>query len=398
MPLFRRERYFQRYEHGDIDRSLIRTLVALSTKLQGLKDLWSDSDPDDYLRTCLDSQGGDEETPITFVSLDKFRIECLLAFYEFHQCPGHKAWLRIGRLTRRAYQCGLHQLDNQDQCQLYDLTTIDEDEVEDWRHLWWCIYCLDSYCNITAATPFLVESDSVRTALISTSSPLGSDSAVNPQIFLPPDTDNLWETVKQVLSLDQNVSFNLQILTQTALRKAATLARLWRQNPSDRLQSRFAAMENHVSSIRLALPMRYFYLARNVVANESGPEHHARLVTLLQFHACRLTLGLRTNVQQDETEWLNRWQDSLEYCEDIASVVREWDPQFCSSVDPAICFIVVSILIIVHLHTKVQSNSDPELQSRLSGYRDLLLLFMEQFASIWRLPRFLISKYSKIPS
>lgn len=45
-------------------------------------------------------------------SLDQFRKACLVAFYEFHQFPGHQSWMRIGRLTRMAYRIGLDRLEN----------------------------------------------------------------------------------------------------------------------------------------------------------------------------------------------------------------------------------------------------------------------------------------------
>ena len=393
MPLFRREPFMKRYECGDIDRDLLRTVLAVVTKVRGMKYTWKDSSPDYYMQARLTFQADEEQTPNTFASLDKARESCLLAFYQFHQYPGHKAWLRIGRLARGAYQCGLHQLDNRDQCPLYDSNAVADDEVEEWRHLWWCIYCLDSYCNITAATPFLVEVDSVRTALLSTHLSLSCNLAAATPVFLPAETDVLWKTVKEIISQGQSITLNLQIVTQTALRKAATLARLWRLNPSDRLQSQLAAMENHVSAIRLALPLRFHCIARDVAANESSAEHHARLICLLHLHSCRLTLALRLP-QKDESEWLRNWQMSLEICEDIVSVVKQWDPKLSSSVDPAICFIISSALLLVHLHSKDPANSESESRSKLSSYKDLLLLFMEQFASIWNLPRFLISKQS----
>lgn len=45
-------------------------------------------------------------------SLDQFRKAYILAFYEFHQFPGHHSWLRIGRVTRMAYRIGLDRLDH----------------------------------------------------------------------------------------------------------------------------------------------------------------------------------------------------------------------------------------------------------------------------------------------
>jgi hypothetical protein len=74
--------------------------------------------------------------------------------------------LIIGQLTRKAYQCGLHQIDNSDRFSAFERDSMSKDELDEWRRVWWFIYCLDSYSNITAATPFVVENDSVKTALV----------------------------------------------------------------------------------------------------------------------------------------------------------------------------------------------------------------------------------------
>ncbi len=328
------------------------------------------------------------------MSLDNFQQACLLAFYEFHQYPGQNAWLRIGQLTRKAYQCGLHQLDNRDQCPLFDTNPISDDEIEEWRSLWWCIYCLDSYCNITAATPFVVELDSVKTGLVQNSQPADRQFASEAAIFLPAETDLLWKTSRDITSRGGDFNFNIHIVTTTILRGAARLSRLWKQNPSERLRSRFDALEHDLSAVRLSLPPRYFNLARNVLLDESSSEHHARLVSILHLHASRVLLSFPVHLQGNESEWLDRWRRTLEYCEDIVLVVREWNAQQSLSVDPAVCFIISGALMIIHLHSQDVENFAPELQARLQTYKDLLLLFLEQFATIWHLPRFLISKRS----
>lgn len=381
----------QRYERGDLDQDLLRTILAVVIKLRGMKEAWKVSSPESYLRGRLDGQVGDEQTISSFATLDKARESCLLAYYEFHQYPGHKAWLRIGRLVRGAYIRGLHQLDNKIQCPLYDSKVIIEEELEEWRHIWWWIYCLDSYSNITAATPFSVEVESIGTALLSIHPSLDGHPATSTSIFLPPDADALWKTVKEIVSHGQSTALNLQIVSQTALRRAATLARLWRLSPSDRLYGQLEILENHVSALRLALPMRYLSPPRDVASNESSPNHHARLVYLLELHVCRLTITLCL-LHRNESEWLKNWQASLEICEDVVLIVRHWDPEHCSSVDPAICLLILRTLILIQLHSKQLTNSDLELKSKLSSYQDLLLLFMGHFATLWNLPSFLISK------
>ncbi|KAJ9612108.1 hypothetical protein H2200_003705 [Cladophialophora chaetospira] len=393
VPFVRQQSFMRRYERGDVDRDLLDTILAVVAKIRGRSHVWTDSSPDHYLQGRLNTQAYEKETTNSFASLDKAIESCILAFYEFHQYPGNKAWLRIARLARGAYQCGLHQLDNRDQFALYDSEAIADDEVEEWRQIWWCIYCFDSYSNITAATPFLIEVDSIRTALLSTHPSLHSPSTASAPLFLPAEPDVLWKTAKEIVTQGRSTISNLQMVTQAALRKASTLARLWRLNPSDRLQNQLAMMETHVSAIRLALPSRLLSVARDVAANESSADHHGRLTYLLELHSCRLTLALHLP-QEDETEWLRNWQLSLEICEDIVGVVKQWNPEICSSVDPAVCFIVSSTMIVLHLHGKEAENPELDFRSKLTSYEDLLRLFMEQFALLWNLPRFLVSMYS----
>jgi hypothetical protein len=131
--------------------------------------------------------------------------------------------------------------------------------------------------------------------------------------------------------------------------------------------------------------------------DELSSEHHARLICVLHLHIARILVSLPLDPQRSESDLLYRCQQSLEYFQDIAAVVRQWNGQFCSTVDPAVCFIVQAALMFLHLHSIYGSNSQPELQARLAMYMDMLLLFLQQFACTWYLPRFLISKNSSKP-
>jgi hypothetical protein len=75
---------------------------------------------------------------------------------------------------------------------------------------------------------------------------------------------------------------------------------------------------------------------------------------------------------------------------DVVSIVRQWKTQLCPSVDPAVCFIISGVLMLMHLHSIDVINVESiEFLGRLRGQKELLRLFVEQFASIWHLPRFL---------
>ena len=112
IPLFPKGKLFQQYEYGAISRNLLLTIFAVTAKILGPPSCWSDGSVEDCVRYLLQTNVIDKDSPSTGLSLDDFRQTCLLAFYAFHQYPGERAWMRIGHLTRRAYQCGLHQIDN----------------------------------------------------------------------------------------------------------------------------------------------------------------------------------------------------------------------------------------------------------------------------------------------
>ena len=377
-----------------MSRSMLLTIFVVSAKILGPPKFWSNPSLDNNMRHLLEAKLIERENPTKRPSLDNFCQECLLAFYAFHQYPGNEAWTRIGQLTRKAYQCGLHQIDNRDQWSAFEHYSMSGDELDEWRRVWWFIYCLDSYSNVTAATPFVVENDSVKTALVT---PSLSNSVENPlepthAIFLPIETGLLWKTTKEVINTRGGFSFNMHIITTTLLRAAASIHRLRMQNPSSQLQTRLMALRDHLSAVRLALPARYLNPGRNALIDESGSEHHARLISVIHLHAASTLLCLPLGWKTNGPEWLDGWQQSLEYCQDITSVVRQWDGQFFPSVDPAVCFIIVTVLMLLHLHCCLDPS--PDLQIRLLTYKDVLLLFLEQFASVWSLPRFLISKSS----
>ena len=299
------------YTQGTLDGYLLVTILAITSHVQGLSALWTNPS----LKSCLDQLLAIEnfklDHPGDSIPLSRFQQAFLLAFYAFHQYPGRKSWLRASELTREAYECGLDQIDNPDHCQLYVSNTMDVEEKEEWRRLWWSIYCLDTYCNITAQTPFVIELDGVRTALTSSDPTQQYQDAV----FLPPDTDKLWETCKAVSACPGNYYVNFHILTTTLIRKAGKLQRLWAHNPTPKIYESVTILDEHLSAVRLALPPRFFDVSRDIVQNESSAEHHARLICILHMHVMRLLLLLPRSSTADEERWRSGWAASLESCE-----------------------------------------------------------------------------------
>ncbi|KAB5511189.1 hypothetical protein GE09DRAFT_1160056 [Coniochaeta sp. 2T2.1] len=389
MPLFRRDKFFQQFESGAVTRDLLLVIFALTVKILGRRELSTDPRLDERLTHLQERNRLDWEASAARWSLDDFRQACLLAYYEFHEHPGERAWLGVGHLTRKAYYCGLHQLDNHDLC---DDNADDDDDKDEWRYVWWSIFCLDSYSNITAASPFVIHIESIKTSLITNP---GRETGCKAQIFLPGHPETFWQTVEAIATHGHNVNFNLHIVTTAILREAATLYRLWWQNPSDRLQDRLTALEYHLTEIRLALPLRYLNIARDALHGESHRAYHARLICVLHLHVSRLLTCLPLHSQTSEEKRQGVWNQTLEYCQDIVAVVKQWDNQHSPSVDPAVCFIIHTALVILHLHSKSMSSSRQGYSAAVKTQENILRLFLEQFATFWYLPRLLIKTFDK---
>ncbi|KIW02537.1 hypothetical protein, variant [Verruconis gallopava] len=376
------------YDLGTVDNNLLLAILSISTALLKRGDQTAIAAAENTL-TMLASLNLLENSR-NMASLHQFQLACLLAYYIFHQYPGQDSWLRIGKLSRIAYQFGLNQIDNPHQVPSVISACANSDEIEAWRRIWWFIFCLDSYSNIPAATPLILERESIRTAL---PRPMGVhiENEMEPAIYLD-DPEFLWNTVKAITSSNTMVNENLHIVTTAILNEAAHLQRLVFQNPSDKLRNRLVSLDAHLSAIRLALPPRFLDPFRNVLGNESSSAYHARLICVLHLHAARILLFLPLNVF-DAEERNDRWQRTLEYCEDVVSVVKQWDSLHSLSVDPAVCFIGFAAMSILHLHSKCMNGTNSEMLAKLKADQGVIMLFIEQFASFWELPKYLKSVF-----
>ncbi|KAH8802574.1 hypothetical protein F5884DRAFT_802360 [Xylogone sp. PMI_703] len=392
VPLFSQRKLLQKYHDGSLDHNLLLTILVMSAKIIQRPAFWTEQDLELCIKHILNLNPIENERPTKSLSLDNFRLACLLAFYSFHQFPGENGWTRIGQLTRKAYQCGLHQIDSDDEYAVFDHSLVEPSEIQEWKHVWWFIYGLDSYSNVTAATPFVVESESIKTALI-----VGTidEPDLQTKIFLPDETASLWKTVQEISVPGRNLSFNMQIVSIYIFREIATVHRLQRQSFSERLEKKRVALEDDLSAIRLALPARFMNYTRDVMNNESSADHHARLLVLLHIHAARTLCTIPLHLRMGEVNWLTRWNQTFEQSEDIVSIVKQWDTQFFSAVDPAVCFIICGALTIIHLHYISGFYNLPEVLARFENHRNVLLLFLQQFAAVWTLPRLMKTSFER---
>lgn len=396
IPLFEKGRFLRLYDNGEIRRSLVVTITAITAKLLGPVHSWNAQDLDLCINTLLTGPQNSESVDRGQVVLENFQQECLLAYYDFHQSPGPQAWMKIAKLSRKAYAVGLHQIENPELCSAFDSGMVTDDIVESWRYIWWCVYCLDSYSNISSGAPFVIDEGSMNTAL--PSRPFNEDIetpwvASSSKLFLPDDTSELWNIAQEIVSHGKLVGFRLYMVVTTMIRQAGTILRIRAEKGPGCSPARVASLKRNLASLRLALPPRYLNPARNVLNTETAPDHHVRLTNVFLLHMSRMMLSLPGELSNGEEEWMKNWQQALEASEDIVQVVEQWDSRFSAHVDPAICFIVFVALVMLDLRRRSGAGETPGSNAAvLTQNERILLLFLEHFGNLWTLPKFLARK------
>lgn len=179
------------------------------------------------------------------------------------------------------------------------------------------------------------------------------------------------------------------------INEAGTLERLQIQNPTHQhLRARMEALSDILTSIRFALPPYYFTPTRVPVDNDSSFQHHSRLVNVLMVYTSQLLLWSSFVMEKATTNPMMAWQGILETCDNFVEVVKNWDPQSFTAVDPAMCLMASTALGLQELYSKCHYEAGPEQHQKLARHKRILLLFLEQFAAHWYLPRFLLGTLS----
>jgi hypothetical protein len=323
--------------------------------------------------------------------LDQFRQSCILSFYEFHQCPGQQAWMRVNKLARCAYWMELDQIDKMPQASQKWLT-MSEREREEWRLVWWCIYCLDSYANVSTGMPYGIDE-----RLISTVLPRGKVTIGGRRLPLPYRPEGLLEMVRTVLaeSPPEVAPQEINIISITALRQVGRAIHLHAVMSAEELVPYVQDAERRLCALRLVLPGNFFNPKRNAFAGESAPAHHFRLVTIHHILMAQILICIGyCRCLEEGDDWLCRWQQVLELCQDVAAIAKQWNGSFCPRVDPALCIILFVSLVFLDLQLKhaVGMGNNATLQAEIAHCQTILLLLLEKFAESWTLPRLLICK------
>jgi hypothetical protein len=389
-PIFSRELFFHRYRSSQCSEDLISTILIITAKLTGFTLI--EDDPlnlDICLDQLLSSSILEDDLIGDIPSLDQFRKTYLLAFYEFHQFPGHQSWLRVGRVTRMAYRIGLDRLDLIRK--LYpDWSTVSHEDIQEWRSLWWCIYRLDAYSNLSSGTPYLIDDTVIRTSFVQSHTTQSSD-VTDPslELYLPPNFEDLSKVLLAASQIPQTLLRNVHNITIATLRQAGLVLRLNLLRSQEGIVAQIAKVERQLATIRLALPPGWLNPRRNAFSNESHVDHHARTITVLHLRMAQLLLSIADPGLRKGDEWLMSWQHVLEACQDIASIADQWDSSFCLAVDPAISFTIFTALIFLDLQKKTVNTVGHNQNPNIDHHITILHLQLQHFAKIWTLPRLL---------
>lgn len=325
-------------------------------------------------------------------SLDQFRQSCILAFYEHHQCPGQQAWMRVGKLVRAAYWSGLDQIERMRETS-HRWKALTEQEVEEWRLVWWCAYCLDSYANVSTGMPCGIDERYVNTTLPREAIMIGRN-----RVSLPTRPEGLVDVVRTVFaeSPPKAAAREMQLLSIAVLRDIGrTIQQRAVMSPEELVVSVENA-ERRLYALRLALPCNFFHPSRNVFESESAPDHHLRLVTIHHILMAQILITIcHCRRLPEGDDWVHSWQRVLELCQDVVALARQWNSSFCLSVDPALSIIAFVSLVFLDLHIKFatgtnETSASSTLLAELEHCETILLLFLERFGESWTLSRLLI--------
>lgn len=385
-PIYSKKRFLHRYRSSQCSQDLITAVALIAANLTQFSVGDGGPNLDAELDSLLSSSLLEDDLVGDTPSLDQFRKAYILALYEFHQFPGHHSWLRIGRVTRMAYRIGLDRLEHI-RVLYADWSTVSDEDIQEWRALWWRIYRLDTYANLASGTPYLIDD-----TLIDTSFNLSQTANPSHAIFLPPNSAGLAELLPAITSDPETLLDNIHNITIASMRQAGLMIRIHMLRWQAGMLSQITAVDRQLTTLRLALPPGWLNPHRNAFINESPLAHHARLITVYHLRMAQLLLSVAECSARRADDWLSAWQRVLETCQDIAGLASQWDSAYCMTVDPAITFTIFTTLIFLDLQRKCELVATDDLHSSIDHDITVLHLQLKHFGTIWTQARLLTCK------
>ncbi|WAO91717.1 Zn(2)-C6 fungal-type domain-containing protein [Fusarium falciforme] len=392
-PLFPLHTFPTQLRGGEVSEGLASIVYAISAKLTGAT---LHMDLDAALSSLVESSTAETSSISKPNALNEWRAACLLAWYGFYQYQGQKIDDCISNLARKAYHIGLHQIDSLSNVSTFGWDLLSEAAAEEWRHVWWSIYLLDTHLSYSTATPSQIQPDSIGTALLRGDLTRTTASARNgAKTLIPTDQADLWKVIQEIVTVNGRDIFGLHIAVNALLKEAIAVHRRGRQNPRYPTQERISELEDCLCGIRLSLPFNYLRMVRDVAGGESVASYHCRLLTILKLQSTQMMLGLPGR-QVDEAQFQANWRENLETCHRLFEIISHWDKECVFAVDPELCIIVMGLLVLFHLHNKASGISNPSSSVQLTRLQDILRVILQKHARQWKLAQILLDSYDAL--
>ena len=230
---------------------------------------------------ALESAGND-------FTLAQVQVAFLLCIYDLTLGLDRKAWIQVGQLTRIAHICGLDQIEGRETCIFYQPGITTETEMEEWRHLWWNIWRLDSAANSLNSSPCSTDVYVPGTALVSTSVACITDGNMADiakpalgRLYLEGEVSTCWKTMQTFLENSTSCDLDMYTAAFTLIREASAVQRLTRYKLTSQSETRLLDLDKACAAIQLALAPSHSNPARSISTGESASRHCGRLRVLL---------------------------------------------------------------------------------------------------------------------
>ncbi|KAL3433961.1 hypothetical protein BDV09DRAFT_196323 [Aspergillus tetrazonus] len=274
-----------------------------------------------------------------------------------------------------AYRIGLDRLEHV-RAVYSDWGTVSSKDMQEWRWIWWCIYRLDCYTNLSSGKPYLIDDGCIGTSFIGSNTlPQNLTENLPREFFLPLSSENINKILPVVPSQPDTLLKNVHTITTATLRQVGQVVRMHLVRSPQATLTETTNAEQLLATIRTALPPGWF---------------NTDVMHLPTSH-----ITTTTRACKGANEWLAGWERIIEPCQDIASTAEHWDSAFCLAVDPAVSFTLFTALIFLDLHKKTtttgitSTTANKPSSSIIDHHITILRLQIEHFAQIWTLPTLL---------
>ncbi|KFZ01294.1 hypothetical protein V500_00809 [Pseudogymnoascus sp. VKM F-4518 (FW-2643)] len=412
-PLFRRGAFQADLRDNRVPEPLLNLMFALASRYvlpsemlqtfgQNVVEPWEHFARVGFKKSRFNEEN-DSNAPM---SLEDVKTSFLLTLHEYTSFPGRKAWMRVGNTVRAAIAAGLHRIDEPNHC---SMSSMSEAEMEEWRFTWWAVWRVDSSINILASSPFNIETRDIHTALPSTSAASFTRGVITPcsADFLPADAIKPWKSAQDLQRTLSKHSPNFYFQVVSYNREAMICRRRLYLNPTLELTSKFNDFKQIFPYLRVALPQPFLSGARQPT-RETIDGHRQRIETLILLHITEVGLYLpireqgfynANHVQQKRL--VDDWQICIDNIEEMAALLRHWEPHYSKLTDPMIsCVIWISSSILV-LHTMSTSYQNAQRCGHGVAIQDSLELLsaaLEGFSLYWPIASLLLESLQSLRS